>query len=95
MNDGRERHGAARMFLSLAGDQAAAEHDQMSPARKAGMLFLVLLFVAATPMYWVGTAFGHDGSDAPVRRRSRTAAPAAATTKTTTTAPAPAATATD
>ena len=70
MNEGRERHGAARMFLSLAGAQGAAEHDQMSPTRKAGMLFLVLLFVAATPMYSAGTAFGHDGSDAPVAVKS-------------------------
>ncbi len=54
------------MFLSLSGDQAAvADQDQMSPIRKAGMIFLVVLFVAATPMYWVGTALGHDGSDAP------------------------------
>src|SRR5687767_13617248 len=66
MNQNRERHGAARMFLSLAGDQAAVEPDQRSPLRKAGIVFLVLLFVSAMPAYWVATASGHDGSDEPI-----------------------------
>src|SRR5918998_2179676 len=75
MNENSKRHGAARMFLSLAGDQAAVEQDQRSPIRKAGILFLVLLFVAATPLYWVGSALGHDSSDAPTATASSNSGP--------------------
>ena len=36
---------------------------QLSPLRRAGMLLLALLAVAAMPMYWASTAFGDDSDE--------------------------------
>jgi hypothetical protein len=53
------------MYARLDGTDVP-EADPTPPWRKAGAVFLALLFVASTPLYWAASALGEEGSSAPL-----------------------------
>jgi hypothetical protein len=53
-----------RIFLTLAGGDEPAV-DQRSIPRRLFLLFAVALYLIAMPLYWVATAQGSTGGDAP------------------------------